>query len=124
MKRLHFCVSKLSLSTATDKRFALKRQDTHSRMAYLSFRKEGAPMRLLIFWPDFQTASAIREQMEWEGKGGLLKTSFKRPQLTACGSFFQPSLWEGSFTKALIPPYTLGQRAPSGWWCGNVDVGW
>lgn len=52
--------------------------------------------------PEQETAGVngrVREQMEWEGKGGLLKTTFQKTPVTASGSFFQPSLWEGFFHK-------------------------
>lgn len=41
--------------------------------------------------------------MEWEGKGGLLETSFQKTPVTASGSFFLP-FGRVSFTKALGPP--------------------
>jgi hypothetical protein len=71
---------------------------------------------LLKFWGREQEQEAlgvngrVREQMEWEGKGGLLKPSFQRTPVTASGSFFQPALWEGFFHKGSDSPCKLRQN--------------
>lgn len=56
----------------------------------------------------------MREQMEWEGKGGLLKTSFQKTPVTASGSFFQPFLWEGFFHKSTESPLS-SERTDAFW---------